>query len=82
MDGFVRRIWTDKVDRVGSPGNGVLIIRFQTMMIRDEILKGGFVFFDKQPIIMKKWNSELSLQKGDIKQVLIWVHLENLELKY
>lgn len=82
MEGFVHRVWKDKVDRMGSPGYGIFVVRFHSIDVRDEVIQNGCVFFNSRPVIMKPWNEDLSLQKNDIKTVPIWIHLENPELKY
>lgn len=82
IEGFFRRVWAGKVDRVGSPRHGIFIVRFNSVEIRDDVLQKGVVFFNKRPVIMKPWDAEVSLTKSDIRSVPIWIQLENLELKY
>ncbi|KAM6547170.1 hypothetical protein CsatB_018846 [Cannabis sativa] len=43
IEGFIRRVWNGKVDRVGSLSYGVFLVRFDTVEIRDEVLHGGYV---------------------------------------
>ncbi|XP_060969654.1 uncharacterized protein LOC133036901 [Cannabis sativa] len=82
LEGFAKRIWTDKVDKVKLLAFGIFLIRFNTMEIRDQVLNGGYIFFNKRPVIMKPWDPNTNFRKEDVKQVPIWVHLEDLELKY
>uniref|UniRef100_A0A803QDX8 DUF4283 domain-containing protein n=1 Tax=Cannabis sativa TaxID=3483 RepID=A0A803QDX8_CANSA len=79
LDGFVRRIWIRKIDKVGLLSYGVFLIRFDTMEHRDEVINGGFIFFNKRPVIMKAWDPNTNFKKEDIRTVPIWVHLTNLE---
>uniref|UniRef100_A0A803PBF0 DUF4283 domain-containing protein n=1 Tax=Cannabis sativa TaxID=3483 RepID=A0A803PBF0_CANSA len=46
LDGFVRRIWGDKVHKVGMLAYGIFLIRFQSIEFRDEVLSGGYIFFN------------------------------------
>lgn len=82
MDGFCRRMWKGNVDKVGSPRHGVFIVRFQSVEFRDQIVNGGYLFFNNRPAIMKNWMPDVDITKNDVSIVPIWIHLENLELKY
>uniref|UniRef100_A0A803PQL5 Reverse transcriptase domain-containing protein n=1 Tax=Cannabis sativa TaxID=3483 RepID=A0A803PQL5_CANSA len=82
LEGFARRLWKEKVDKVGMLAYGVFIIRFFSEVERDAILKGGFIFFNKRPVIMKPWDPDCNFKKEDIRRVPIWIHLDDLELKY
>uniref|UniRef100_A0A803QE60 Reverse transcriptase domain-containing protein n=1 Tax=Cannabis sativa TaxID=3483 RepID=A0A803QE60_CANSA len=82
IEGFIRRIWKDKVDKVGSLSYGVFLVRFESVEIRDEILNGGYVFFNNRPLVMKAWDPDVNFKKEDIRSVPIWIQLPELELKY
>uniref|UniRef100_A0A803PTY7 Reverse transcriptase domain-containing protein n=1 Tax=Cannabis sativa TaxID=3483 RepID=A0A803PTY7_CANSA len=82
LDGFANRIWKEKVDKVKLLTYGIFLIRFHSVEIRDEILNGGYIFFNKRPVIMKPWDPNTNFRREDVKQVPIWVQLEELELKY
>ncbi|XP_030510959.1 uncharacterized protein LOC115725539 [Cannabis sativa] len=82
LDGFVRRIWSGKIDKVGLLSYGVFLIRFDTMEHRDEVLNGGYIFFNKRLVIMKAWDPNTNFKNEDIRTIPIWVQLTDLELKY
>uniref|UniRef100_A0A803P1H3 DUF4283 domain-containing protein n=1 Tax=Cannabis sativa TaxID=3483 RepID=A0A803P1H3_CANSA len=82
FEGFVRRMWSEKVERVGLLSYGIYIIRFQSIEYRDEVLRGGYIFFNRRPVVMKEWEPSINVKKEDIRMVPIWVHLDDLELKY
>uniref|UniRef100_A0A803PSL1 DUF4283 domain-containing protein n=1 Tax=Cannabis sativa TaxID=3483 RepID=A0A803PSL1_CANSA len=82
LDGFARRIWKGKVDKIGMISYGIFIIRFDSCEFRDEVLSGGYIFFNKRPVIMKAWDPDVNLRKEDVRSVPVWVQLEDLELKY
>ncbi|XP_062096294.1 uncharacterized protein LOC133802074 [Humulus lupulus] len=75
-------MWNDKIDKVGMLSYGVFLIRFISIVDRDEVLKGGYVFFNKRPVVMKAWDPAINFKKEDIRLVPIWVHLDDLDLKY
>uniref|UniRef100_A0A803Q7S4 DUF4283 domain-containing protein n=1 Tax=Cannabis sativa TaxID=3483 RepID=A0A803Q7S4_CANSA len=82
LEGFVNRIWKDKIDKVKLLAYGVFIIRFSSIEYRDQILNGGYIFFNRRPVIMKPWNPHENFKKENVKCVPIWIQLEELELKY
>ncbi|XP_030479597.2 uncharacterized protein LOC115696849 [Cannabis sativa] len=45
-------------------------------------MNGGYVFFNRRPVILKPWDPNTNFKKEDVKCVPIWVQLEDLELKY
>ncbi|XP_062114416.1 uncharacterized protein LOC133825501 [Humulus lupulus] len=82
LEGFVRRLWKDQVDKVGILSSGIFIIQFLSMEMRNRILDGGYLFFGRKPLIMKPWNPVDDFSKEDIDSVPIWVQLGGLDLKY
>uniref|UniRef100_A0A803PQY4 Reverse transcriptase domain-containing protein n=1 Tax=Cannabis sativa TaxID=3483 RepID=A0A803PQY4_CANSA len=82
LEGFARRIWKDKVDKIGMVSYGVFLIIFTSIKDRDDILAGGYIFFNKKPVIMKAWDRNCNVKKEDIRTIPIWIQLEDLELKY
>ncbi|XP_060965589.1 uncharacterized protein LOC133034512 [Cannabis sativa] len=82
IDGFARCVWKDKIDKVGMISYGVFLIRFYTIEDRDNLLNGGYIFFNKRPVVMKPWNPDCNFKKENLNVIPIWVQLENLELKY
>ncbi|XP_062103928.1 uncharacterized protein LOC133815057 [Humulus lupulus] len=70
------------IDKVVGLGQGVYIVRFNTVEQSDFVLNNGIMFFDKKPLIMKPWNANDDFKKEDMQQVPIWIQLTNLDLKY
>uniref|UniRef100_A0A803NT95 DUF4283 domain-containing protein n=1 Tax=Cannabis sativa TaxID=3483 RepID=A0A803NT95_CANSA len=82
LESFARQLLQDNVDKVGLLSYDIFLIQFNDVAIRDEILSGGYIFFNKRPVIMKEWDPNMNVKKEDIRAVPIWVQLEDLELKY
>ncbi|XP_062080558.1 uncharacterized protein LOC133785326 [Humulus lupulus] len=83
LEGFARRVWRSRgVDKVGAISPGVFIIRFDTIENRDAVLEGGFVFFDKKPVILKPWDANSDFKKENVCKVPTWIQLTDLDLKY
>ena len=59
---------------MGSPSHGIFLIRFHSAEFRDEVIEGGYLFFNKRPVIMKKWDADMDIRKNDVHKVPIWVH--------
>ncbi|XP_062115020.1 uncharacterized protein LOC133829127 [Humulus lupulus] len=83
MEGFFHRIWKDKgIDKVSLLAHGIFIVRFYTEEDRNKILAGGYVFFDKKPLIMKPWNAHDKFYKENLSKVPVWIQISNLDIKY
>ncbi|XP_062094246.1 uncharacterized protein LOC133800306 [Humulus lupulus] len=82
FEGFVKRMWKEQVDRVGLINHGIFIVRFHNVEKRDEVISGGFMFFDKKPIIMKPWVASIDFKKENVEKAPIWIQLKGLDLKY
>ncbi|XP_062113169.1 uncharacterized protein LOC133824306 [Humulus lupulus] len=68
LDGFVRRLWKDNLDKVGLLSHGFLVV---------DICSLG-----KKPLVMKPWNSVDDFSKEDITSVPTWVQFGGLDIKY
>lgn len=62
--------------------NGIILVRFDFVNGRDEVIKGGVFYFDKKFVILKVWIFDLELNKDMISSVLVWVKLYGLDVKY
>ncbi|XP_062117454.1 uncharacterized protein LOC133831238 [Humulus lupulus] len=82
LDGFARRMWKEAVVKVGLIARGIFIIRFQNMEQRDKVLQGGYIFFDRKPVVMKPWNPIDDFSKDEITSVPTWIQLKGLDIKY
>lgn len=82
LEGFVKRIWKDEVDKVGMIAHGIFLIRFRNEESRDRAFNGGFIFFDKKPFIMQIWNSIDKFTQRKVDLVPTWIQLKGLDIKY
>jgi len=39
-------------------------------------------FFDKHPVVVKKWNSDMSISKEEVQTADVWVQLPGFHVKY
>ena len=83
MVGYLRQIWANKgIEKIVAVNKGVFIVRFHTVDQRDAVLTDGFQFFDKKLLVVKKWDSEMNVQKEELKTIPICIQLPALDLKY
>ncbi|KAM3268133.1 hypothetical protein P3S67_031683 [Capsicum chacoense] len=62
--------------------NGVIVMRFDTLLGKQDVLQGGIYHFDHKPFIVKEWTHELEFTKEELKTVPIWVKFPDLDFKY
>ena len=79
FEGFARRIWGEKIVKIGTIAHGVFLVRFESVEMRDAALEGGFIFFDRKPFIMRPWNAIENFAKKDITVVPTWVQARGIE---
>lgn len=84
IEGFFRRIWRNLgVDKVSLISHGIFIVRLKTMENRDRILNNPRPFIDfKNPVFLKAWVPDMEICKEEIRSVLIWVQIRDLDFKY
>lgn len=79
--GFIRRIWTEyKIDKIVTLKNGIILVKFDSIETRDEVLQRGFYHFDKKPFIVKPWYE--GIQKEKVDRIPVWVQFPELDLRY
>ncbi|KAH0650194.1 hypothetical protein KY284_030106 [Solanum tuberosum] len=62
--------------------NGVIIVRFDSVEGKEEVLKGGIYHFDNKPFIVKTWSMDMEFTKEELNSVPIWIKLPGLDFKY
>ncbi|XP_074289092.1 uncharacterized protein LOC141614232 [Silene latifolia] len=82
VEGFIRRIWTKfNIDKISMP-NGIFLVRFKTMKMKEKVLSSGHYLFDNKPMIVKSWEKDLEMKKDDVKSVPAWIKIHKLSLKF
>ncbi|XP_074293298.1 uncharacterized protein LOC141620281 [Silene latifolia] len=83
IEGFIRRIWTKfNIDKISFMHNGIFLVRFKTMEMKNKVLQSGYYMFDNKPLIVKEWVKDLEMKKEDVKTVPAWIRLHSLPLKF
>ncbi|XP_074271599.1 uncharacterized protein LOC141595534 [Silene latifolia] len=82
VEGFIRRIWTRfNIEKISFLPNGIFLVRFKTMEMKEKVLASGHYLFDNKPMIMKAWERDMEMTKEDVKCVHAWIRLHRLPLK-
>ncbi|GKF25379.1 reverse transcriptase domain-containing protein, partial [Tanacetum coccineum] len=60
--------------------DGVFMFKFASKEGLDQVLQRGLWMIRKSPIILTKWSSGLSLKKGEVTSVLVWIKLHGVPI--
>ncbi|GJX49003.1 reverse transcriptase domain-containing protein [Tanacetum coccineum] len=60
--------------------DGVFMFKFASKEGLDQVLQRGLWMIRKSPIILTKWSSGLSLKKGEVTSVPVWVKLHGVPI--
>ncbi|KAL9230657.1 hypothetical protein vseg_005980 [Gypsophila vaccaria] len=83
IEGFIRRIWTRyNIDKLSFLPNGIFLVRFKTLELKEQVLQDGHYLFDNKPLIVNPWSEELELHKPEVKTVPVWIQLHGLPIKF
>ena len=77
------KLWENAglVDILASD-QGTFYFKFDTRSSLDAVLEGGPWYIAGRPIILRKWESHISLEKNRISKIPLWVHFYNIPLEY
>lgn len=62
--------------------NGIMLVRFDTKIGKNEVIQGGIYHFDNKPFIVKAWTPDMEFTREELLTVPIWVKLPVLDFKY
>ncbi|KAG5594951.1 hypothetical protein H5410_036183 [Solanum commersonii] len=83
INGYIQRIWAKYgLNKVAMLKNGVIIVRFDSVEGKEEVLKGGIYHFDNKPFIVKTWSMDIEFTKEELNSVPIRKKLPGLDFKY
>ncbi|KAL9242050.1 hypothetical protein vseg_016093 [Gypsophila vaccaria] len=83
IEGFIGRIWTRfNIDKLSFLPNGIFLVRFKSLEMKEQVLQAGHYLFDNKPMIVNPWSEELELHKPEVKSVPVWIQLHGLPIKF
>nr|GEY73841.1 hypothetical protein [Tanacetum cinerariifolium] len=65
-------------ERITQNDDGVYLFKFATKSYRDQVIQKGLWLILKSPIILSKWSPSVSLKRGEVTKVPVWVKLYNI----
>nr|GEW54010.1 hypothetical protein [Tanacetum cinerariifolium] len=65
-------------EKITRNDNGVYLFKFASKSGVDQVLEKGPWLIRKSPIILNKWTPSVSLKKGEVANVPVWVKMYNV----
>ncbi|GJX75383.1 hypothetical protein Tco_0313978 [Tanacetum coccineum] len=76
---YVNNTWNKfGFEKITRNDDGVYLFKFASKSGMDQVLEKGPWIIRKSPIILNKWTSSVSLKKGEVTKVPVWVKLYNV----
>ena len=76
---YVNNTWSKfGLQKLMKTDDGVFLFKFASKEGLEQVLKRGPWMIRSSPIILSKWSSSLSLKKGEVTKVPIWVKMYNV----
>ncbi|GJR25922.1 putative ribonuclease H-like domain-containing protein [Tanacetum coccineum] len=60
-------------ERITRNDDGVYLFKFATKSGRDQVIEKGPWLIRKSPIILSKWSPSVSLKRGEVTKVSVWI---------
>ncbi|XP_062099754.1 uncharacterized protein LOC133805589 [Humulus lupulus] len=82
FEGFIKRIWGHLgIAQVARMSMGLIMVRFNDDATRNQVLESGVLHFDRKPVIIRPWTTDLNALKL-VQYVPLWIRLHDLGLQY
>ncbi|XP_062080942.1 uncharacterized protein LOC133785744 [Humulus lupulus] len=82
FEGYIKRIWGHLgIAQIARMTMGLTMVKFNDEATRDLVLENGVLQFDRKPVIVRPWSSNLDAVKL-IRSVPLWIRLHDLGLQY
>ncbi|GKD23968.1 hypothetical protein Tco_1225671 [Tanacetum coccineum] len=79
VQNYVSNTWSKfGFEKITRNDNGVYLFKFASKAGLEQVLERGPWMIRKSPIILNKWSSSVSLKKGEVTKVSVWVKLYNV----
>ncbi|GKA03824.1 hypothetical protein Tco_0676605, partial [Tanacetum coccineum] len=76
---YVSNTWRKfRFEKITRNDDGVYLFKFASKSGMDQVLEKGPWMIRKSPIILNKWSPSVSLKKGEVTKVPVWVKLYNV----
>ncbi|GKA95551.1 reverse transcriptase domain-containing protein [Tanacetum coccineum] len=79
VQNYVMNTWNKfGFEKITRNDDGVYLFKFASKTGMEQVLEKGPWIIRKSPIILNKWTSSVSLRKGEVTKVPVWVKLYNV----
>ncbi|XP_019252859.1 PREDICTED: uncharacterized protein LOC109231671 [Nicotiana attenuata] len=83
LNSYLQRIWGKHgIDKIAMLKNGIVMVRFDSEVGKNDVIQEGIFHFDNEPFIVKAWIADMEFSKDELFTVPIWIRLLGLEFKY
>lgn len=83
LNSYLLRIWGKHgINKIAMLKNGIVMVRFDSEVGKNDVIQEGIFHFDNKPLIVKAWNADMDFSKDELCTVPIWIRLPGLEFKY
>ncbi|GJW44383.1 hypothetical protein Tco_0073182 [Tanacetum coccineum] len=83
VQNYVKNTWAKfRLQNLIKTYDGVFLFKFDSKEGLERVLQRGPWMIRNSPILLSKWSSKLSLKKGEVNKVPMWVKLFNVPLAY
>ncbi|GJR87932.1 reverse transcriptase domain-containing protein [Tanacetum coccineum] len=81
IQNYVTNTWSKfGLQKLMRSDDGVYVFKFSSKSGMEQVLERGPWMIRMLPIILNKWSFSLSLKKGEVTKVSVWVKLHNVSL--
>ncbi|XP_062099710.1 uncharacterized protein LOC133805542 [Humulus lupulus] len=82
FEGFIKRVWGHLgIAQIARMTMGLTMVKFNDDATRDHVLEHGLIHFDRKPVIVRPWTTDLSAVRL-VRTVPLWIRLQDLGLQY
>ncbi|GJW36235.1 reverse transcriptase domain-containing protein [Tanacetum coccineum] len=81
VQNYVNNVWSKfGLEKLMKSDDGVYLFKFSSKSGKEQVLERGPWMIRKPPIILNKWSSSMSLKKGEVTKVTVWIKMHNVPL--
>ncbi|XP_062113991.1 uncharacterized protein LOC133825003 [Humulus lupulus] len=82
FEGFIKRVWGHLgIAQIARMTMGLTMVKFNDDATRDHVLEHGLIHFDRKPVIVRPWTTDLSAVRL-VRTIPLWIRLQDLGLQY
>ncbi|XP_062103697.1 uncharacterized protein LOC133814800 [Humulus lupulus] len=82
FEGFLKRVWGHLgIVQIARMTMSLTMVKFNDEATRDHVLENGIIHFDRKPVIVRPWTTDLSVVRL-VRSVPLWIRLHDLGLQY